>query len=329
MIVRRILGFIMLLTGLIILAAAFIGAYFAGDVLSKAAADISANLTLAADSLDTAADTLELSRNSINDVVLGLNTAVEATASASRTLNESRPLIDNVAAVTTQEVPEAVEGIQNALPNIIEVASVIDATLTTLSTIGIDQDIPLPFGGSIPLRFDLGIEYNPEVPFDESLRVFEGGLEGLPESLRGLEDDLQATNNNLGTLSTDLQATSDNLSTINTWISETGPLMDQYIGLIGRLRSTVEQVGGRLNNYLSLVRVGSIVLLVAIGLSQLAPIYLGWELLTGRRDPAKPSHAEITQSTTVTATSQPADEIIYDGAGETTVATDDSRVPPG
>lgn len=328
MIVRRILGFIMLLTGLIILAAALAGAYFAGDVLGKAAADISTNLTLAADSLDTAADTLELSRNSINDVVLGLNTAVEATASASRTLNDSRPLLNNVAAVTTQEVPEAVEGIQNALPNIIEVASVIDKTLTTLSSVGIDQTIPLPFGGSIPLRFDLGIDYNPEVPFDESLRVFEGGLEGLPESLRGLEDDLQATNNNLGTLSTDLQATSDNLATINTWIGETGPLMDQYIGLIGRLRSTVEQVGGRLNNYLSLVRVGSIVLLVAIGLSQLAPIYLGWELLTGRRDPARPGNVSLSQSEAST-TIPSAGETIYAGVGETTVATDNSGVPPG
>ncbi|HNS38761.1 MAG TPA: hypothetical protein PKJ56_00770 [Promineifilum sp.] len=290
MFMRRILGLIMLLTGLTILVLALIGAYYAGDTIGKVAEGLSSNLTLAVDSLDTAADTLELSRNSLGDVVTGLDTIVAATANASRTLNDSRPLIDNVAIVTSQEVPETIEGMQAALPNLIEVASVVDATLTTLSSIGIDQDIPLPFGGSIPLRFDLGINYNPTTSFDESLRTFEGSLEGLPESLRGLEDELQATNASLATMSNDLQATSDNLSTINAWIADTGPLLDQYIGLIDRLRETLKQAGDRLDNSLRLVRFGSVALLVTIGLTQLAPIYLGWELLTGRRDPVKYEH---------------------------------------
>lgn len=283
MYLRRILGFIMLLTGLIILALALAGAYFAGDVLSSLNDGLANSLTLASQSLDSARDTLALARDTLSDVNGGLGTAVTATANAGQTLTDSRPLLDNVAAVTTQEVPEAVEGIQAALPNMIEVASVIDRTLTTLSSVGIDRNIPLPFGGSIPLQFDLGIDYNPETSFDDSLRVFEASLTGLPESLRGLEDDLQATNASLATLAADLQATSDNLTIINTRIGEIAPLMDQYTALVDELSRTVTQVEADLGDRLSVLRLGIIGLLIAVGLSQLAPIYLGWELLTGRR----------------------------------------------
>lgn len=283
MYLRRILGFIMLLTGVVILALALAGAYLAGDVLGSLSDGLADSLTLAAQSLDSARDTLALASDTLSDVNGGLGTAVTATANAGQTLNDSRPLLDNVAAVTTQEVPEAVEGIQAALPNMIEVASVIDRTLTTLSSVGIDREIPLPFGGSIPLQFDLGIDYNPETSFDDSLRVFETSLTGLPESLRGLEDDLQATNASLATLATDLQATSDNLTIINTRIGEIGPLMDQYTALVDELSRTVTQVEANLDGRLDVLRLSIIGLLIAVGLSQLAPIYLGWELMTGRR----------------------------------------------
>lgn len=283
MILRRILGFIMLLTGLVILALALAGAYYAGDVIGSLSDGLANSLTLAAQSLDSARDTLALARDTVNDVNGGLGTAVAATANAGQTLNASRPLLDNVTAVTTQEVPEAVEGIQAALPNMIEVASVIDRTLTTLSSVGIDREIPLPFGGSIPLQFDLGIDYNPETSFDDSLRVFEASLTGLPESLRGLETDLQATNASLATLAADLQATSDNLTIINTRIGEIAPLMDQYTALVDELSRTVTQIEADLGDRLNVLRYGIIGLLIAVGLSQLAPIYLGWELLTGRR----------------------------------------------
>lgn len=287
MIIRRILGLVMLLTGLTLMIASLGAAYLAGDILDGFATSVSRSIEVASASLDTARDTLDLARDSIGDVDGGLATAVDATAGAAQTLNDSRPLIDNVAAVTTQEVPEAIEGMQTALPNMIQVAGVIDSTLTTLSSVGIDREIPLPFGGSIPLRFDLGIDYNPETSFDESLRVFEASLVGLPESLRGLEDELAATNTNLASLSTDLQETSDNLATINTRIGNLSALFDQYSLLIEDVTDLLEQVEIQLQPRLELIRLVAIALLIALGFSQLAPIYLGWELLTGRRDPQR------------------------------------------
>ncbi len=285
MIIRRLLGLIILLTALVILVAALAGAYYAGDALAGLAESLRGNLALAQQSLDTARNTLTLSRDTFDDVNGGLGTAVQATGSAARTVSDSRPLVDNVSLVTTQEVPEAIEGIQNALPNIIQVAGVIDSTLRTLSRIGIDTNIPLPFGGSFPLQFDLGIDYAPATPFDVTLRTFQSSLDGLPESLRGLETDLQRTNENLATLSADLQATSDNLAVINARVGEVLPLLDQYTVLVDQLSTTLASVDADLDRQLDTLRLGAIGGLIIVALSQLAPLYLGWELLSGRREP--------------------------------------------
>ena len=323
MIIRRILGLIMLLTAITLLVASLAGAWFAGDALANLADGINRSLVVASQSLDTARGTLDLARSSVSDMDGGLQTAIDATASAAQTLSDSRPLLDNVSAVTTQEVPEAIEGMQAALPNMIEVASVIDRTLTTLSSVGIDREIPLPFGGSIPLRFDLGIDYAPTTSFDESLRVFETSLVGLPESLRGLEGDLATTNSNLESLSSNLQATSENLATINTRFGGLLPLLDQYSLLIDQVSEIVMQVQAQLASRLELIRWGVIALLVAIGLSQLAPLYLGWELLTGRRDPGP---AENTGSWSPQPNTVP-DPIPADDPALRQATPDDTPIP--
>ena len=298
MIIRRILGLIILLTALAILGGSIYAAVYVGDALAQLGAGIHNNLALAGESLDTARNTLTLSRDTFSDVNGGLGTAVAATANASRTVGDSRPLIDNVGVVVTQEVPEAVEGIQNALPNMIEVAGVIDGTLRTLSSIGIDRTINLPFGGSIPLQFDLGIDYAPAVPFDNSLRGFQASLEGLPESMRGLETDLQTTSANLGALATDLQAASDNLGVINNRVGEVLPLIDQYLALADQASVAIDRVDANIEAQLEVLRLGAVAGLVFLALSQLAPLYLGLSLIhiwrrssSARRCWSKRSHS--------------------------------------
>ena len=295
MVIRRILGLIILLTALVIFGAGLYAAYTVGDALAEVGAGIRNNLALASQSLDTARNTLALSRDTFSDVNGGLGSAIAATANASLTVRDSRPLIDNVGVVVTQEVPEAVEGIQNALPNMIEVAGGIDSTLRTLSSIGIDRTINLPFGGSIPLQFDLGIDYAPAVPFDNTLRGFQASLDGLPESMRGLETDLQTTSANLDALATDLQAASDNLAIINSRVGEVLPLVDQYLALADQAGAAIDRVDANIDAQLDVLRLGAVAVLVLLALSQLAPLYLGWELLTGRRDPTR--RVPITKGT--------------------------------
>lgn len=287
MIIRRIFGLIIFLIGMTVLIVSLLGAFYAGRFVDSLTGGVTNSLALATQSLDTAGDTLALARGSIGATRDSLGATAATLTGASQSLTDSQTMIDNISGVITQEVPEGLEGVQTALPNIIQVAGIIDRTLVTLSSVGIDRTIPLPFGGSIPLQFDLGIDYEPDVPFDESLRQFESSLVGLPESLRGLEGDLRTTNDNLATLAADFGTTGDNLAALDGQIEALLPLLDQYALLVDDLQATLAGIESDLAGRMNVLKIGLIGLLIGLGLTQLASIYLGWELLSGQREPVR------------------------------------------
>ena len=62
-------------------------------------------------------------------------------------------------------------------------------------------------------------------------------------------------------------------------------LLDSFLHTTNELQRTVEGTLDALPQQLELAKIASIVILVWIGLAQLAPLYLGWELISGQRDP--------------------------------------------
>lgn len=284
-IIRRILGGIMILTALAIVGGSIWGATRVGDVLAGISSGITDTLAITRDTLATAADTITLTQQTIGEVGDGLQTASDATANLSGAIADTQPLMDNVGAIITDQLPTNLEAIQAALPNIISVAGVIDRTLTTLSGVGIERTIDLPFGQSIPISWDLGIDYNPEVPFDQSIATFQTTLDGLPESLRALEENLTVTSDNLGVLSDNLVTISGDLVTINQSVANLVPLLDQYTVLISDLQASIDRAEQRIPAQLEMVRMGAIAGLILLALSQLPGLYIGWELISGRRDP--------------------------------------------
>jgi ABC-type transporter Mla subunit MlaD len=283
-IIKRILGLIMMIVALAIIILSIIGAFRVGDAIASVTASIESTLRFTSESLTTAADTVTLTQDTIREVGTGLDTASTATANLSGAIADSRPFLSSVSVIISEDLPANLEAVQAALPNVVQVAGVIDRTLTTLSSIGIDQTIDLPFGQSIPLQWDLGIDYDPGIPFDQTIGTFESTLDGLPESLRDLEGDLTTTTDNLGVLADNLLTISDDLDTINQNVNNLVPLLDQYTVLIGDLQTAIDSALERIQVQLDALRMGVIIGLALLALSQLAGLYLGYELLSGRRE---------------------------------------------
>ncbi len=303
-IIKRILGGIMMATALAIIITSILGASRIGEAIDSITTNIENTLQFTSDSLATAGDTIILTQTTITEVGVGLETASTATANLSGAIADSRPFLSSVNTLITQDLPVNLEAVQAAIPNIVQVAGVIDTTLTTLSGIGIDRTIDLPFGQSIPIQWDLGIEYNPEVPFDETLSAFEDTLDGLPESLRALEEDLTVTTDNLGVLSDNLLSISDDLVTINQSVGQLVPLLDQYTVLITDLQTSIDSAQERIPTQLDAVRMGIILGLILLSLSQLAGLYLGWELISGQRDQRKDPVMVTTSAKEVSSEAQ-------------------------
>ncbi len=279
---RRILGVIMLMMGIggILLA---IGArIMLYQLLDNVVLEVDNGLQLTSQSLDNVEETLLLAKETVADVNLTMGTVQTMTNNLAQTINETRPLIAQSSVVATEQVPDSIEAVQEAIPALTEVAGTIDNTLTTLSKFKIERDI-LGFD----FNYDLGIDYDPEVRFDDAVAGIGDSMDGLPESLRTLSIYLNIANENLDTMSTDILALSSDLGRLNEDIAQLDPILDEYIRLVIEVNDSLSSIRVQINEQVETAKNVATIAFIWLGLTQIIPLYLGYELVTGQRDPAR------------------------------------------
>lgn len=276
--IRRIAGLALLIIGLAGVVLAVAGFVVSGRVVDAVGQALDDTLGLTSNSLTTVGETLVLAQTTLADVNAGLDTVEETAVSLADTLADSRPLLEQVTQITSEDAPNSIEAVQAAIPNVAEVAGVIDDTLITLNDFRIDES----FLG-IVLQYDLGVNYAPTQPFDETVNELGESLDGLPAQLRSLEPSLTAANENLAVVSANVVSISEDLNVINGRIAEVGPLLDQYINIVDEINGTAVQTQTAVRQQLNTAKIALQVVMVWLGFMQFALLYLGWDLLT-RRD---------------------------------------------
>jgi methyl-accepting chemotaxis protein len=279
MFVRRVLGLGMLLIGIFGLALGILGAIGSHVFLDDLFGALEKSLDSISQSLDTAEETLLLARTTVEQVNKGLDTVGSAAVNLSETMIQTRPLLGEISGIVSADLPDNIEAFQSALPGMAQSAAIIDDTLVALSNLRVEQEI-LGF----PLNFDLGIDYAPEVPFEESINRVAESLEGLPARLRGLEAQIETADGNLETISEDIVTMSADLDAINGSIAAVTPLLDDYMQIVTDVRDLIDRTRTRLVDQLDTVKLVVTLLMIWLGLTQIAPLYLGWELVAGRRE---------------------------------------------
>ncbi len=274
---KRLLGIIMMVIGLVGVAVSILGGMGTRQVVDDIAAGIDNSLALVSASLDTINDTFLLTRQLVGQATETLDTVNESATNLSQTINQTRPLIDQVGDISAGTVPDGIESVQAAIPNIAEVAATIDTTMRLLSDFQVNQRIL-----GVPIRFDLGIQYDPSVPFDETILAMGDSLEGLPAQLRSLRIYLNVTNNNLQTISDDVRQIAGDLKTINKSVAEVQPLLDDYITIVTEVNDNIRVSRANLTDQFEDIKTGLLVFFIWLGLAQAAPLYLGFELLRGK-----------------------------------------------
>lgn len=271
---RRILGLLMLLIGIVGLGISGAGTVLGWRLVDDIGRSLDDNLALTVDSLNTVHDTLLLTRTTVRQLNDGLETVEGTAVTVSQAISETQPLLQNISMVATGQVPDGIEAFQASIPNLAEVAGAIDSTLRALNSFSFNL-----LGQSV----GLGVEYDPEQPFDESILAIGDSLEGVPDELRSLEESLAMTGDNLAAISGDVTLIGDDLSAINASVAEVEPLLSGYIRIITEINNSIRQTRANLSSQLEMARVVVTIVMVWLGLTQIAPLYLGWELLTGRR----------------------------------------------
>jgi hypothetical protein len=273
---KRVLGVILLLVGLVGLLISVGGTLISRTVIDSLGESLVTTLTLATDSLDTVGDTLLLTKTTVDQAGTSLNTLAETAANVATTMNDTQPLLDKVTESATQRIPDSIDAIQAAMPDVAEAAGAIDDTLRVLDNFALDRQV---FG--IPIQFDLGIDYQPDVPLDATVLTLGQSLEGVPEDLRALESDMQQTSANLALVGGNIETIGDDLDLISQTVDQINPLLDQYIDIVGQTQGLIEQASADLDEQLGMLQLAVTALFVWLGLNQIVPLYLGWTLLAG------------------------------------------------
>ena len=300
----RVIAVFLLLVGIVGIGIAIVGVLFGFQVVDALGESLDETLALTSESLKTVNDTLLLTQQTVAQTGQAIGTVSETMDSVAQMLIDSQPLLDDVSRVATVDVPDSLDAVQGAIPNLVAVAGAVDNTLERLSSFEFERTIL-----GIPLGFDLGIDYEPEEPFDESVAQIGSSLEEVPENLRGLQIHLDSANDNLGTIGDNLQTLTADLATIEGSVEEVGPLLDEYISLVEQIENNIALTRSELDDQLQTVKTGIIILFVWFGLNQLVPLYLGADLITDGRLGSRPgSKKERSQEPAIADTESPADE---------------------
>lgn len=272
MLLKRITAIVFLLIAILGLAIAIGGIYYSGKVINDIGAGLETTMDLTLESLDTMTESLELTKNTIGQFGDSLDTVSQVAINVSQTISYTRPTVDQVTVVATQDVPASLETIQAAIPNVAEAAGVVDDTLRLLSAFKLERQV---FG--IPLNFDLGINYEPENPLDETLLALGDGLEGVPEELRGLQPNMEAASENLAVIGQNLDVIGQDLDQMITFVSDFEILLDEYLSLIGDTKDLVNQTKDQLSEQIGTVKLFAAAVFIWLALFQIVPLYLAYD----------------------------------------------------
>ena len=285
---RKLIGVLLFLMGVFGLVFSVAGVYFGRLAIDDLGSSVDTALNRTLVSLGTAGDTLVLTKSTFDRVNTGLDTVGRTADNVAQTLLDTQPLLDSVSAVVSSDVPDSLEAIQNSIPSVANAAGTIDDTLRTLSAFEVQREV---FG--IPISFDLGIDYEPEVSLDESVLNIGKSIDGMPDSLRAIRTDLDVANDNLERVSSNITEIALDLEALGDNIQQIDPLVDEYVELIGDLEQVVVQTQEKLDSQLEFAKLVVTALFVWIGVNQVIPIYLSMDIFT-RKNNATESNESTT-----------------------------------
>jgi uncharacterized phage infection (PIP) family protein YhgE len=274
---RRIIGLVLVLIGVGGVGLSIAGIIVGHRIVDEIGDNVLGNLELTSEGLTAVQDTLVLAKDALADVNSGLDTVERMAVNVSMAISDTQPLVEQVSFIASDDLPNSIEAIEETIPSLVQVAGAIDSTLVTLNNFRIDENIL-----GLRIQYDLGIDYQPDMPFDESVALIGESLDGLPDRLRALDQSLQTSNDNLGMISEDVLQLSRDLNTINARLAEVDPLLNEYIRIVQDTNDRTRFTRLSLQSQLELIKLVVAIAAIWFGLNQLVPLYVGWEMLAGR-----------------------------------------------
>ena len=272
MLIKRILGFIIILTALAGIAVCVIGIIAGPPALDRVAGGIDDSIASIGGTLDTVSETLQLAQETSSQIIIGLNTAETSVLNTATIISQTRPMVTNVGDIVTVDLANSLDQVQATIPVLAQLAGNVDRTLSFLNKVNI-------------LGYKLGIDYNPATPLDQSITSIGDSFNGIPVKLRGMSSSMKDTTQGLDIMASNLTTIGSNLHDINASVSKFSGLFGTYLQSTTAIKQRLLATQTELRNDLQLLKTALLILIVWLGLTQVAPLYVGFSLLLARAAP--------------------------------------------
>jgi hypothetical protein len=282
----RIVGLMWILTSLLWGVLGVMGILYTSNWVESAQSKLEVDFLAIDNSLDSVRVVVIETSDVISSTNQSLGTLQRSVYDASTSLSDIRPLIGKTTKVVTIDVPEALDGVQESMPSLIETAKSVDETLTWMSNFEIT--IPNPFGTD--WNYDFGISYNPAVPLDQALESMSLNLVGIPDDLRDLDQNLSETDNNLIVVSDDLALLADDIKNTNEKLIEVLPRIEDFIGYVDNVQSSLQDTQESVFNFFDFGQKVLKAILFLLVVSQIPSIFMGVQLVRGELTHKQPDN---------------------------------------
>lgn len=257
--VKRILGILLALSGALGIALSVLGILYVWRATDDVVAAADDALELASDTLDNVERSLDVASTTLDDAVIAVEALHTTTLGVAETLSSTQPTLSGMADLAEEDLAQSIESTRAALETMQETASVIDVTLRGLS------------------RFGVG-SYDPEVPLDQAVATMAADLKPVPGGLRQMGAGLRQTSASLHSVQGGVALMGDHISEIGSDIDDANMIISSQTDVVQELQERVHTLRENASQPIRVVAWGMTLLLIWIGLSQLALIQWGISL---------------------------------------------------
>ncbi|MEX2423357.1 MAG: hypothetical protein WD990_05205 [Acidimicrobiia bacterium] len=263
--VPRWLGLTWIVGGVLTGLGALVGMLVGWSLVAGGGDAVTASVDSARRALTAVSETTRVVDDTFDAVADSLRGVQITMSDTSLTLTQASAVTRNLGTVITVDVPESVDAVRATLPGLIRTAGVVDSAMRGLSFFGVD--------------------YDPEVPLDESIGTIDAQLAEIPMVLRAQQATLDSVAGDLRTFSSATLEIADDLAAIRLQLAAASDVLGSYESLVTDGGAVLDDLEDRVGTSVSGLRI--VVLLVGIGLivTQAATVAAGVAVVRAHRDP--------------------------------------------
>ncbi len=258
---RRIIGITFVVAAIFGLIFSLAGVVFVWVVKEPITQNLVSTIDLIETTLEATSSGLTVAEDTLTQAITDLGNLESTIQTASKTLEDSVPMVETLSSLTSESLPGAIEATQTGLNSVQDAARSIESTLRLITSI--------PF---IPIE-----SYDPEVSFTDALDDVSSSLEPIPDSLLEMEKTLNKTKGNLVLISAQVRIIARNIGDLKTSLYQVQLVVGQYQDVITVLQSRVETFRSNLSTIITISIWLFTIIFIWLGIAQLGLLTQGLE----------------------------------------------------